>query len=438
MNPMSDAKDGMRRMAISASWTMIGVMMHVCAATAVAQVAVKAGTLHTMGPAGVIKDAVVVVTDGKISAVGSAANTQIPQGFRVIEAVLVTPGLIDAHATVGLTGIYNTKHDSDQIERSSPIQPELRAIDAYNPQEKLIDWVRSYGVTTVHTGHAPGELVSGQSGIFKLKGNTSDAAALVPAFAVMATLDTSSIKSGGSPGTRAKQVAMLREELIRAREFLAKGEHEAEEPDEKGDAKKDDQQAGKKSRGGADRRLRTQSLAKVLKGELVLVITADRAQDIANALRLQKEFGFKLMLDSCAEAAQMKDEIKQAGVPVIVHPMMSRYNGSKENASMETPMLLRDAGITFAMQSGYEDYVPKVRVVLLEAAVAAANGLTFDQTLASITTTPARLLGIDKRVGSIEVGKDGDLALYDGDPFEYTSHCIGTIIDGVVMHDKKQ
>lgn len=408
-------------------------------AAAHAQVAVKAGTLHTMGPAGTIQSAVVVVSDGKISAVGPAAVTQIPKGFRVLEAALVTPGLIDAHATVGLTGIFNTKHDSDQIEHSSPIQPELRAIDAYNPQEKLIAWVRSYGVTTVHTGHAPGELISGQSGIFKLKGNTSDAAAMVPAFAVMATLDTSSIKSGGSPGTRAKQVAMLREELIRAREFLAKGEHEADAEDAPADgAEKKDHETAKKSRGGAERRLRTESLAKVLRGELVLVITADRAQDIANALRLQKEFGFRLMLDSCAEAAQMKDEIKQSGVPVILHPLMSRYSGSKENASMETPMMLRDAGITFAMQSGYEDYVPKVRVVLLEAAIAAANGLTFDQTLASITTTPARLLGIEKRVGSIEVGKDGDLALYDGDPFEYTTHCIGTIIDGVVMHDKPQ
>jgi imidazolonepropionase-like amidohydrolase len=428
---------GNTKMTLTHSTLVFGATLGMMVAAAGAQVAVKAATLHTMGPAGTIKDAIVVVRDGKISAVGPAASTQIPQGYRLIEAAIVTPGLIDAHATVGLTGIYNTRHDSDQIERSSPIQPELRAIDAFNPQEKLIEWVRSYGITTVHTGHAPGELISGQSGIFKLKGNTSDAAAIVPAFAVMATLDTSSIKSGGSPGTRAKQVAMLREELIRAREFLAKGEHAAEDNIDKGDVKKDDHDAGKKSHAG-DRRLRTESLAKVLKGELVLVITADRAQDIANALRLQQEFGFKLMLDSCAEATQMKDEIKKSGVPVIVHPLMSRYNASKENASMETPMMLRDAGITFAMQSGYEDYVPKVRVLLFEAAVAAANGLTFDQTLASITTTPARLLGIDKRVGSIEIGKDGDLALYDGDPFEYTSHCIGTIIDGVVMHDKKQ
>lgn len=407
-------------------------------AVAAAQLAVKAGTLHTMsGSGGPMKDAVVVITDGRIAAIGPAATTAIPTGYPVLQAQIVTPGLVDVHATLGLTGIYNTKHDSDQIERSSPVQPELRAIDAFNPHEKLIEWVRSYGVTTVHAGHAPGELISGQSGIFKLRGNTSDAAAIVPAFAVLATLDTSAIKSGGaSPGTRAKQVAMLREELIRAREFLAKGAHDEPGPDAS-DADKQSSEKDRKSKPGGDRRLRTDALAKVLKGELVLIITADRAQDIANALRLQKEFGFRLMLDSCAEAASMKDEIKAAGVPVLVHPIMSRYSGSKENASMETPMLLRDAGIPFAIQSGYEDYVPKVRVVLLEAAIAAANGLTFEQALASVTTTPAKLLGIDKRVGSVEVGKDGDLALYDGDPFEYTSHCIGTIIDGVVMHDKK-
>lgn len=404
-----------------------------------AQVAVKAGTLFTMSAEqGTIKDAVVIVTDGKISAIGPAATVKIPDGHRVLQAAIVTPGLVDVHATVGLTGIYNTKHDSDQIERSGPVQPELRAIDAFNPQEKLIEWVRSYGVTTVHTGHAPGELVSGQSGIFKLKGNTADAAAMVPAFAVMATLDTSSIRGGGgSPGTRAKQVAMLREELIRAREFLAKGTHDAEADDTAKAGEAAPTEKGKKSKGdGGDRRLRTEALAKVLKGEMVLVITADRAQDIANALRLQSEFGFRLMLDSCAEAAVMKDEIKKAGVPVLVHPLMARYSGSKENASMETPMVLRDAGIPFAIQSGYEDYVPKVRVVLLEAAVAAANGLKFEEALASVTSTPAKLLGIEKRVGSIEVGKDGDLALYDGDPFEYTTHCIGTIIDGVVLHDK--
>ena len=122
--------------------------------------------------------------------------------------------------------------------------------------------------------------------------------------------------------------------------------------------------------------------------------------------------------------------LKAAGVPVILHPTMARYYGDLENASMETATTLRDAGILVAMQSGFEDYVPKTRVVLFEAAIAAANGLGLEGALRTITIDAAKILDIDDRVGSIAVGKDGDLALYDGDPFEYTSHCVGVLIDG--------
>ena len=122
-------------------------------------------------------------------------------------------------------------------------------------------------------------------------------------------------------------------------------------------------------------------------------------------------------------------------MPVIVHPTMQRAFGETENLSFETAAKLRHAGIPIALQSGYESYVPKTRVVLFEAAVAAANGLSFAEALGSITIDAARILGIDKRVGSLEVGKDGDIALYDGDPFEYTSHCVGVIIDGRVVSD---
>ena len=96
---------------------------------------------------------------------------------------------------------------------------------------------------------------------------------------------------------------------------------------------------------------------------------------------------------------------------------------------------LQKAGVLFAIQSGYEGYVPKTRVVLFEAAIAAANGLTFDQALASITINAAKILGVDSRVGSLEVGKDGDVAMYDGDPFEYTTHCVGTVIEGKVVSE---
>ncbi|MFN0135987.1 MAG: amidohydrolase family protein, partial [Phycisphaerae bacterium] len=396
--------------------------MHFALACGVAsaQVAVKAKTLHTMGPAGKIDNAVVVVKEGKIAAVGPAASTPVPDGFKVIEAAVVTPGLIDAHCTIGLSGIYNQPHDSDQLERSSPIQPELRAIDAYNPQEALVAYVRGFGVTTIHTGHAWGELVSGQTVIVKTVGNSIDAALVKEPGAIACTLSPAAHKDGGkAPGTRGKTVALLRAELIKAREYadkLAKAE------------------ADKKP----DRNLRLETLGKVLAGEIPLLVTCHRSQDIASALRLQREFGIKLWLDGAAESYVLIDEIKAAKVPVFIHPTMERMWGERENMSMETATKLRAAGIPVALQGGYESYVPKARVVLFEAAIAAANGLTFEQALGTITTDAARILEIDKRIGSLEVGKDADIACFDGDPFEFTTHCTTVLIDGKVVSDKPQ
>ncbi len=388
-----------------------------------AQVAVRSETIYTM--AGLpIKNGMVVVKDGKITAIGSAADIQVPEGFRVLEAKVLTPGLIDAHSVVGLGGILNQSQDQDQLERSKPIQPALRAIDAYHPGDGLVDWVRSFGVTTVHTGHAPGELISGQTFIVKTTGNTADEAVLVEARAIAATLATIAQKEGGkSPGTRGKMMAMLRERFIKAQEYLKKQTAAAEANEDEDSAKP------------PARDLSLEALGKVLQRELVLMITAHRAQDIAGALRLASEFEIDIWLDGAAEAYLLIDEIKAAGIPVIVHATMQRAVRDAENLSFETASKLADAGIPVALQSGYESYVPKTRVVLFEAAQAAANGLGFERALAAITIDAARILGIDDRVGSLEVGKDGDLALYDGDPFELTSHCVGVVIEGKVMSD---
>lgn len=384
---------------------------------ALSQVVIRGQTVHTMAsPA--IPDGVVVVRDGKITAIGPADRVSIPAGFRVLEAEIVTPGLVDAHTVVGLTGIYNHPHDQDQLERSAPIQPELRAIDAYNAREQLIEWVRSFGVTTMHTGHAPGELMSGQTMIVKTFGNTVEAALMVETAAVAATFSPRAQKreKGKSPGTRGKMMAMFRAEFIKAQEYQRKRE-EADE-DKK-----------------PERNLRMEVLVKLLAREIPLMVTANRVQDIAAALRLAREFDLRIWLDSAAEGYLMIDEIKAADVPVIIHPSMARAWGEMENKSFETAAKLKHAGIEVALQSGFESYVPKTRVLLFEAALAAANGMSFDEALASITIDAARILGIDRRVGSLEVGKDGDLALFDGDPFEYTTHCTGVIIEGTVVSE---
>jgi len=403
----------MNRRVLHSLTVVLGVLI---APGAAAQLAVRGGVVHTMAGEP-IENGVVLIRDGKIEAVGRAADIAIPDGWRVLEAPVVTPGLVDVRSTVGLTGIYNHPHDQDQLDRSGPMQPELRAIDAYNPREQLIGWVRSFGVTTVHTGHAPGELISGQTIIVKTRGATVEAALLRSPAAVAATLDPSAQRSDSSPGTRGKMMAMLRAELIRAREHLEKRERAEEDSP-------------------TPRDLRLESLGLALRGEAPLMITANRAQDIASALRLADEFGFTLWLDSAVESYVMADEILAAGAPVLLHPTMMRSVGVAENLSFETAAKLADAGIPMAIQSGFEGYVPKVRVVLFEAAIAAANGLGFERALRSITIDAARILGIEDRVGSIEVGKDGDLALYSGDPFEYTSQCLFVVIEGEVVSDE--
>lgn len=166
--------------------------------------------------------------------------------------------------------------------------------------------------------------------------------------------------------------------------------------------------------------------------------TVHRSENIVAALRLAKEFNIRMILDGAAESYLVVEQIKAAGVSVIVHPTMYRAGGETENLSLETAATLRHAGVPIALQSGFEGYVPKTRVVLFEAGVAAANGLTFDEALASVTIDAARLLGVEKRVGSIEVGKDADLALFDGDPFEYATHVVGVVVNGRVVSEERR
>ena len=392
-----------------------------------AQVAVRGEVVYTMAGAA-LRDGVVLVKEGKIAAVGPAATVTVPAGYRRLSAKVVTPGLVDARSTVGLSGYLNQAQDQDQLETSAAVQPELRAIDAYNPTDRLVSWVRGFGVTTLHTGHGPGALVSGQTMVVKTRGRDVEADTVVPFAMVAATLGEGARtrEEGKSPGTRAKAIALLRGELIKAQEYALKVEA-ASKPGS--DAKE------KEKAKDPERSLKLEALVRVLKGEVPLLVTVHRAHDILTVLRLRDEFKFKLILDGVAEAYMVKDRIHEAGVAVIVHPTMYRSLGETENLSMETASVLRKAGIPAALESGFEGYVPKTRVVLFEAALASANGLSFEEALATITVDAARLLGIDQRVGSLEVGKDGDLALYDGDPFEYTSHCVGTVIQGDVVSE---
>jgi imidazolonepropionase-like amidohydrolase len=381
-----------------------------------AQIAVQGEVVYTMDGK-TIENGIILVKDSKIERVGTAGEISVPEGYRLYSGKVVTPGLIDAHSVVGLAGMYNYEHDQDQIEYSNPVQPELRAIDAYNPREGLVEWVRNMGITTLHTGHAPGALSSGETMIVKTTGDMRQSSIIDSSAMVTFTLGPGISSRFNSPATRSKAVAMLRSELIKAREYLA--------------GKNDRDQARRPSLD-----LKLESLGKILKGDMRALVTVHASHDILAALRIAKEFGLKLVLDGASESYLLTDEILGADVPVIIHPSMIRTVGVAMNASYTTAEKLRSSGIQFAFQSGYESYVPKTRIVQYEAAIAVANGLPFEDGLAAMTIESARLLGVENRIGSITPGKDADIVIFDGDPFEYITRACVVIINGIAYKEE--
>lgn len=387
----------------------------VCSITSAETIFVFGEEIHPVTQP-VIRNGVVVVEDGTIQAVGPASMVDGREADRVIQASVVVPGFVDARATVGLTGQFNHEHDQDHLDTSEAMQPELRAIDAYNWKERLVEWVRGFGVTTVHTGHSPGELISGQTCIVKTAGRGLQDDLVQTCWGVSATLGEGAQRSGSSPGNRSKAVAMLRQAMIAAEERLKNRSERGE--------------------GNLFRNLREEMLEDIALGERPLIVHADRAFDISAALRLKEEFGLDVVLESAAEAHGMIDAIKAANVPIFLHPTMARGSGERLNVSFTTAAKLREAGVPVAFSTGYEAYVPKVRVLVFEAAMAIPYGLSREDALAMITIEPAKILGIQDRVGSIEPGKDADLAFFDGDPFEWVTHCEGVMIDGQSFEQK--
>lgn len=387
----------------------------VLANNTVAQIAIKGETIYTMN-GDPVRDGIILISEGIIEEVGPAEAVNIPDNYDIFEARIVTPGLIDARSVVGLAGILNQEHDQDQVEMSDAFQPDLRAIDAYNAREDLVKFLLRKGITTVHTGHGPGALVSGQTMIVKTAGNTVEQSLIDSTTAIAITLGTGIRGGYNTPGTRAKSVAMLRQHLIEAQDYAES--RSSDEP--------------------PSRDLGKEVMADLIDGKIYALVHVQRAQDIMTAIRLQKEFGFRMLLEGAAEAYLVMEEIKEAGIAVIIHPTMVRTWGETQNASFETASKLKEAGIPVLFQSGFEGYVPKTRVALFEAAIAVANGMDYEDAIRSLTIEAAQILGIDGRVGSIEQGKDADIVLYDGDPFEYTTRASIVIVDGKIVSESNQ
>jgi imidazolonepropionase-like amidohydrolase len=383
---------------------------------------ILAGRLHTVAN-GTIADGAVLIRDGKIVSAGPRQDVQIPEGAAVVSAAAVSPGLIDAHSVVPLTGEFNITADQDHDETSDPNQADVRVQDAFNPNEPLLRFLLEKGITLVHACPGRANAIAGQTGVFHTHGKTAESMTVRFPQALLVNLgeDPKQTYKGQKPATRMGTAALIRTALTDAATFARK----------KRDAKDETSQP--------DRNLKSEALGLALEKKVQTLFCAQRADDVMTALRLTSEFGLDGMLALAAEGYLVADKIGAARMPVIVHPTMQRvgdmetYNGFLGNAAA-----LADRGIRVAIGSGFEGYVPKTRVVRYEAGMAMVYGLGFERALRAVTLDAARILHVDDRYGSLEAGKVADLVLYDGDPFEHVTHVTHVIVDGRVVFDRSQ
>ncbi|MGL4550340.1 MAG: amidohydrolase family protein [Gemmataceae bacterium] len=367
---------------------------------------VRAGRLHTLtGPP--IVNGYVVVEDGKVVAVGSAGDAVAD--LPVLTAAVVTPGLIDAHSTVGLSGAANTPADQDQDEKTDPNQAECRVLDGFNPDEALLEFVRREGVTAVHVVPGRVNVLAGQSAVFRAAGRTAEAMLLRSPAGLLVNLGEvpKAAYPGKLPTTRMGTAALLRAAFAKAKT--------AKDP-------------------------KSEALALALARKIPVLFAAHRADDVRTALRIAREFDLDARIELGTEAFLMADDLAKAKVPVVLHPPMQRIGGSPEtvNSQLTAAHVLAKAKVPFVIGTGFEGYVPKTRVLRWEAAVAAVNGLGPDAALRAVTLDAARLLGIDATHGSLIKGKVADLVLYDGDCFEHATHVTHTVIGGRVVWDRAE
>jgi imidazolonepropionase-like amidohydrolase len=381
---------------------------------------VLAGRLHTVSH-GVIENGAVLVEDGKIMAVGPRGKVTAPPGTPTLTAAVVTPGLIDAHTTVGLSGGANVAADQDQDEKSDPNQADLRVLDAFNPDEGLLEYVRREGVTTVHAVPGRANVISGQTGIFRTAGRTAEAMTIRFPAGILVNLGEAAKKTypGKLPTTRMGTAALLRSAFTQAANYERKKKAASADKQPPANAKLD-------------------ALGLALAKKVPVLFAAHRADDLATALRLAREFGLDARLELATEGYLIADELARSKAPVVLHPTMQRVGDSMEtmHSCLANAGVLAKHKVPLAIGTGFEGYVPKTRVLRHEAAVAAVHGLGHARALRAVTLDAAKVLGVDATRGSIEKGKLADLVLYDGDCFEHATHVTYTILEGKVVYDR--
>lgn len=383
----------------------------------------KNGNVMTMAGPAFVGD--VAIENGKIVAVGQSLSYSDAE-VRDVTGMTVMPGIVDPHCHIGMWEDAMGFEGADGNECTNPITPELRAIDAINPYDRCFEEAAAGGVTTCVTGPGSANVIGGQFVAIKTYGDSVEDMVLRFPVAVKAAFGENPKRvyngKNQTPSTRMATAALMRKALVEAQEYNEKLERGKADPEKM-----------------PERNLGKEILARVIRRELPMKIHAHRADDILTAIRICREFKLRYTLDHCTEGYLITDKLKEAlgedCEGIIVGPLLTdRSKIELKNLSFKAPKVLEQAGIEYAMMTDHpvtpEQYLP------ICTAIAVREGASEEGALKAITINAAKITGIADRVGSIEVGKDADIAVFSGHPFDFRSRCVLTLVNGKVAHEE--
>lgn len=397
------------------------------ATTANETIALKGGKLLTITH-GVIENGVVVMQNGRITAVGGA-GTAIPSGAKVIDVTGMTvyPGLIDSETQLGLTEVSADRMTNDQIEMSDEIMPHMHVYDAFHAETALIPVTRINGVTNAIVAPASGDTLPGQDSFIQLAGASATEMLMVRDIAMPLNFTgqqrrNQSFEAAKYPFTRMGMAAQLRQTFIDALDYdqkLAAYEKKKSSTDEK-----------EKDKAGAPpkRDLKLEALLPYLHGKKPVVLAVEEPNDLLTALDLANEFHLKVILNHVTHSASLLDKIAATGLPVIVGPIYDQPKADERyDAVFKMPAELAKRGVKIAFAS-YDSH--NSRNLPYAAGYAVAFGLSPEEALKALTINPAQMWGVDKELGSLDVGKMGNIVVANGDPLDVKTDVKHVFIQG--------
>jgi imidazolonepropionase-like amidohydrolase len=359
----------------------------------------------------------VLIIDGRIAAVGADADVDVPDDVEVVDAAgsWVLPGFVEAHGHLGVSEEAEGWAGEDTNEMTDPIGARFRALDAINPGDLAFADALSGGVTTAVIKPGSGNPVGGQTVAVKCWGRTVDEMVLREPVSVKSALGENPKRVYGdkkvTPSTRQGVAAVIREALTKAQDYKARRDHAAAENKP------------------FERDANNEILVRVLDGELPWCQHTHRADDVATAIRLSEEFGYRLVINHGTEAHLIADLVAEKNIPVIIGPLFtSRSKVELRHRSLRNPGILARAGVELAIMTDHP--VVPIHFLVHQATLAVKEGLDSDTALRAITANPAHILGLDDRVGSLKPGLDGDVVIWSGDPLDVMSRALRVFIDG--------